>query len=138
MNPKQRETAKMLRGMSSADAAEWLLTNCPLGAPKEDPILMLEHVPLAAKDTRKLAWYYLQPPVPARDRPCRVFAQLLGMRRLLKTLNAMPFENPRDAHLLRYHLSPIYKNVEDADIRALWNSFSDRLRKTVAESGGKL
>tara|TARA_Y100000815_G_C13182675_1_gene439902 strand:+ start:425 stop:808 length:384 start_codon:yes stop_codon:yes gene_type:complete len=124
MNEAMRQHAAELRGMQSAQAADWLLQHYPRGG---EGIILLEHISLSKSDYRRLAEHYLVGPSHAHDRAYRLFGHRLGLTGLIRILGETKGRDSRDADLLAYHLRPMLRNAKDAEELREATAFIDAL-----------
>lgn len=128
MDERMREMAAELRSKPSSEAVDWLLSRYPLeNAEWGNALTLIDHISLRADDARRLASYYLSRAPYASDRPYRIFARALGLRRLLDVLGqSLPIaETDRD--LLLYHLRPLFEASTSNRERNAISAFMDRL-----------
>jgi hypothetical protein len=107
MDSKTRRMAKELRGMSSANAATWIMDHYRLG---EDgwgqAIILISKRSWSRPDQVRLAKYYLAGIPYASERAYSVFAEIMGVRRLLNAISDFLPYDPSRIELLLYYLVP--------------------------------
>lgn len=98
--------AKMIRAMSSPDAADWLMHAYPAGSFNNGHAFnLLTRRSWLRGDQVRLADHYLAGIPFASDRPYLIFLSFMSVRRFVAVLrNALPSDKSR-LRLLRYHLS---------------------------------
>jgi hypothetical protein len=106
--------------MPSAEAADWILDTYPAGQPDwGEAILLMEHVSLRRADWERLARHYLTMGPYAQDRPYRLFLRMLGVPRFVEIMQQCVAGGSDRLDLLRYHLEPLFRDVQGQDRAAV-------------------
>jgi hypothetical protein len=110
-----------LRNMPSEDAADWLITNCPVDSETGEAFLLIPRLSWKKRDQRKLAEHYLRKIPYASQRPYEVFASIMQIPGFVDVVEKFLPTREADKKLLRYHLSPVLRKSvrSDADRAAV-------------------
>jgi hypothetical protein len=121
---------KELRKMTSEEAADWLIQNCPITAENSgDAFLLLPRISWQKCDQLKLANHYLSKIPYASHKPYEVFASFMQLGKLISVMENFLPPNDTDKALLRYHLGPILNRAAKSDSDQIAASvFMDRIQ----------
>ncbi|QVM93258.1 hypothetical protein JYG34_09685 [Pseudomonas entomophila] len=120
MEVTQRSQRRQLAQMSSAQAADWLLSTYPIESPDwGEGLFLIPHRSWKKSDQLRLARHYLQKVPYASQRGYQVFASFMSVASLLGCIREqLPLNHP-DLELLLYHLQPtlaaMAKHGKDAE-----------------------
>lgn len=122
MNEKQRAGCRMIFGMSSEQAAEWLISKYPISSPHcGEALVLISHRSWKRSEQRKLARYYLRKVPFAAGRAYEALASIMPARVLLSELIEYMPEEKGDIDLLVYYLFPVLSKYtrNELDVRAV-------------------
>lgn len=111
-----------LRIMESAEAADWLITNCPIGSERSgEAFLIISRLSWKKSDQRRLAEHYLSKVPYASAKPYEAFASIMQTEKLVDVIEGFIPSTETDRDLLRYHLAPVLSKSakSDADRKAV-------------------
>ena len=116
MNERLKSLSEKLRGMTSQEAADWLLDNYDIHSPNVgDVYTLVQHRSWRRKDQRRLAKKYLSNLPHASDRGYRAFLSFMAIPVFLDVLGNCCSLSRSEIDLLLYYLLPaLHKNAKNA------------------------
>ncbi len=116
MEQRLETTLRGLRKLTSAEAADWLLENCPLGSKAwGDAMSLLPHLSWKEADQLKLARHYLSKIPYASAKPYEVFVSFMTLGNFIRVLKEFLPSQEEDKSLLKYHLKSVLSNAATTD-----------------------
>lgn len=133
MNEKQRVECLMISGMTSEQAAEWLINRYPISSEEyNEAFVLIPHRSWGRSEQRRLANYYLGKVPFAAGRAYEALASIMPARVLLKELVYYIPEENADVELMVYYLMPALSKCtrNNLDVRAV-EEFKDEVVKRL-------
>lgn len=130
MDNELKTIAACIRGLSSQEAASWLMESYPVDAlDYGNAIALLTHRSWKRADQVRLANYYLKKLPFASSRVYEAFASFMSIDLLIKILNEHLPKSSAEMSLLVYYVGPVLeKSVRTETDRELVRSFISELR----------
>lgn len=115
-NQKLNEMSAALGGMSSQDAADWLMQTYPAGsADYGSAIALITHKSWKRPDQVRLARHYLSKLPFASARAYEAFLSFMAIDLFLKVIKEFLPSDDSDMSLLLYHLRPALERAAKTD-----------------------
>lgn len=112
MDNRLKTIAAELGQMTSAQAADWLISTYPVDQPEYgDAVTLIPHRSWKRSDQLRLARHYLQKIPFASARPYEVFASFMSFELFVGAIREQLPSSRADIDLLLYHLSPVLKKA---------------------------
>ena len=121
---------RRLAGMSSSDAATWLMETFPLDREGwGEALVLMPHRSWKRADQLRLARYYLSRIPFAGPRGYEAFLSFMSVPRMLAVLKEHLPADPDERSLLAYYLGPLLaRTARSATDSAAADDFLERLR----------
>jgi len=124
MNERQRDICKLLQGISSEEAATWILNNYKTENDNWGEVFVIfTHRSWKKSDQIRFANYYLKKLPYASGRGYEAFLSFMSITNFISAILEFLPESKSDRSLLSYHLSPILRK----------NASSDKDQKLICE-----
>lgn len=111
MNERERVLCERLRAMESAEAAEWLISEYPMGSKNwGEALVLIPYRSWGKPEQWSLAQHYFGKVLYANAKPYEVFAQSMPPSRMAQVLDEFIPPSEPDKQLLLYHLYKVLAN----------------------------
>lgn len=116
MDDNLKVEIKKLKGLSSEEAAAWLMETYPYDSTDYgQAIKLLAHKSWKKQDQVRLAKYYFNKIPFSNSKPYEVFTSFMSLDNFINAIREHLPKEESDMNLLKYHLGPVLRKAAKTD-----------------------